>query len=283
MTTSEGNVEVRREFEYRRKDFEAIRRRLYLSSGINLSDSKEQLVYSRIARRLRVLGLKSFSDYLEYLKAHEGEQEAFVNALTTNLTSFFREPHHFDILADYLRTHQRPGRQFRIWCAAASTGEEPYSLAMTALETLGDAPPVKIIATDIDSQVLAEGAAGMYQMDRVKSLSSERLKSFFMRGTGANQGMVKVRPELRHLIDFAPLNLLAPKWNVQPAFDLIFCRNVMIYFDKPTQKQVLERMVPYLSPDGLYVAGHSESFTHASDLIRLVGKTTYRVVKGDRT
>lgn len=276
----ELELDTRREFEYRRQDFEAIRQRLYLSAGINLSDSKQQLVYSRIARRLRAVEVRSFSAYLDYLQSHEAEQEEFVNALTTNLTSFFREPHHFDILADFLRQHARPGRSFRLWCSAASTGEEPYSMAIAALEALGDNPPVKILATDIDSRVLATAAAGIYDLERVAAISPDRLRAFFLRGTGPQQGRVKMRREVRQLIDFQPLNLLAPGWKLNAPYDLIFCRNVMIYFDKPTQKKVLERMVPLLTADGLYIAGHSESFTHASNLIRLVGKTTYRLADG---
>lgn len=278
MIAETEEKDARREFEFRREDFEAIRKRLYSSCGINLSDSKQQLVYSRIARRLRAVGVRTFAAYLDYLKAHDEEQEEFINALTTNLTSFFREPHHFDIMGDFLRKNARPGRQFRLWCAAASTGEEPYSMAIAALEALGANPPVKIIATDIDSRVLAEAAAATYDMDRVSAMGQERLKAFFLRGVGPRKGKVKLRPEVRQLVDFAPLNLLAPAWKLNPPYDLIFCRNVMIYFDKPTQKQILERMVPLLSPDGLYIAGHSESFTHASNMIRLVGKTTYRVV-----
>ncbi|MEH6355422.1 MAG: CheR family methyltransferase [Marinobacter sp.] len=272
--------DARREFEYRRVDFEAIRQRLYLSAGINLSGSKQQLVYSRIARRLRAVGVRSFSAYLDYLQSHDEEQEEFINALTTNLTSFFRESHHFEILADFLRKNARPGRIFRLWCAAASTGEEPYSMAIAALEALGDNPPVKILATDIDSRVLATASAAIYDLDRVAAISPDRLKAFFLRGTGPEQGRVKIREEVRQLVEFRPLNLLAPGWKLNPPYDLIFCRNVMIYFDKPTQKQVLERMVPLLTADGLYVAGHSESFTHATDMVRLVGKTTYRIAEG---
>ena len=276
--TDSAETDSRREFEYKTDDFEAIRRRLYAAAGIHLSDSKRQLVYSRIARRLRAMGVRSFSAYLNYLESNETEQEEFINALTTNLTSFFREPHHFEIMSAYLVKHARPGRSFRLWCAAASTGEEPYSMAIAAIEALGEDAPVKIMATDIDSRVLSTAKAGVYNMDRVASVSKERLKSFFMKGNGLNSGLVKVRPELQRMVEFAPLNLLAPNWKLNPPYDLIFCRNVMIYFDKPTQKRVLERMVPLLSDGGLYIAGHSESFTNASDTVRLVGKTTYRVV-----
>lgn len=276
--TESMEFDSRREFEYKSDDFEAIRRRLYAAAGINLSDSKRQLVYSRIARRLRAVGVRSFSAYLKYLEKNDAEQEEFINALTTNLTSFFREPHHFEIMSAYLVKHARPGRSFRLWCAAASTGEEPYSMAIAALEALGQGAPVKILATDIDSRVLSTARAGVYDQERVSSVSKERLKAFFLKGKGRNNGLVKVRPELQQMVEFAPLNLLAPNWKLNPPYDLIFCRNVMIYFDKPTQKRVLERMVPLISDGGLYIAGHSESFTHASDTIRLVGKTTYRVV-----
>ncbi|MDX1756111.1 MAG: CheR family methyltransferase [Marinobacter sp.] len=275
-----AHQEPRREFEYRRTDFEAIRRKLYQCAGISMADSKQQLVYSRIARRLRVLGLASFSDYLDFLQQHDEELEQFINALTTNLTAFFREAHHFDTLAQYLRQHAAPGRRFQLWCAAASTGEEPYSMAIAALEALGDNPPVSIHATDIDSRVLAQAAGASYPIERVKEIGSQRLKRFFLKGTGKNAGRVKVRREVRQLVRFSQLNLLAPGWPLEPPYDLIFCRNVMIYFDKPTQARLLDRMVPLLAPGGLYIAGHSESFSHVSKRIRLVGKTTYQVADG---
>lgn len=271
---------VQREFEYRREDFESIRRILHRAAGISMADSKEQLVYSRIARRLRALGISSFADYLAYLKGNSEELEEFVNALTTNLTAFFREAHHFDILADYLKQHRAPGRKFRLWCAASSTGEEPYSMAMTAIEALGDNPPVEILATDIDSKVLAHGRRGVYQQDRVKDLSRTQLRRFFKRGIGPNTGLVKVRKEVQRLVEFRELNLLSANWRLDPPYDLIFCRNVMIYFDKPTQTKVLERMLPLMCPGGLYIAGHSESFAHLSRMVRLVGKTTYQTVGG---
>ncbi len=271
---------VQREFEYRKEDFQAIRQILYRAAGISMSDSKEQLVYSRIARRLRALGMRSFADYLEYLKGSSQEQEEFVNALTTNLTAFFRESHHFDILAGYLKQHRAPGRKFRLWCAAASTGEEPYSMAMAAIDALGDNPPVEILATDIDSKVLAHGRRGVYQEERVKDLTRNQLRRFFKRGTGPNAGLVKVRKEVQRLVEFRELNLLSANWRLDSPYDLIFCRNVMIYFDKPTQTKVLERMLPLMRPDGLYIAGHSESFAHLSKLVRLVGKTTYQAVGG---
>lgn len=270
-----------REFDYSWADFDAARKLLYASTGISMADSKFQLVYSRLARRLRVLRLRAVGDYLRYLATHGEEQEHFVNALTTNLTSFFREPHHFEVLARFLREKAGRGRRFNLWCAASSTGEEPYSMAMVALETLGENPPVSIIATDVDSQVLQHGRNGVYTADRCRGLSSARLKRFCLRGKAGSrqEGMVKMRQELRRLIEFRTLNLLSAQWSVQPPFDIIFCRNVMIYFDKPTQRTLLERMVPMLNDDGLYIAGHSESFTNASSLVRLIDRTVYVPVR----
>lgn len=265
-----------REFEYADTDFIRVKAVIYRKAGIHLADSKKQLVYSRLARRLRLLKLHSFSTYLDYLENTPDELQEFINALTTNLTAFFREEHHFQILSDFIRK-SRNNKSCRIWCAASSTGEEPYSIAMTAIQAYGSyKPPVEIIASDIDSQVLNTAATGVYTLERLESLSIEQKKQFFLRGKGANSGKAKVINELRSLIDFRQINLLDKHWSLDGKFDLIFCRNVMIYFDKPTQTALLERMVQLLVPDGLYVAGHSESFSHASHLVSLVGKTTYR-------
>lgn len=267
-----------REFAYSQADFERVRKIIYRKAGINLSASKKQLVYSRLARRLRALRISNFPDYLAYLDDNDQEQQEFVNALTTNLTAFFREPHHFDTLADFARkwsARPSPG-PMRIWCAAASTGEEPYSIAITLAEVFGSyAPPVEIIASDIDSNVLREASAGIYSLSRLESVSLERKKEFFQRGKGVNAGRARVVPALKHCIEFRQLNLLDPHWNIKPGLDVIFCRNVMIYFDKETQVKLLERMVGLLVPDGLYIAGHSESFNQASHLVKLVAKTTY--------
>ncbi|HTF94972.1 MAG TPA: CheR family methyltransferase [Cellvibrio sp.] len=265
-----------REFEYADADFTRVKSAIYRRAGIHLADSKKQLVYSRLARRLRVLNLGSFNEYLDYLEATPQELQEFINALTTNLTAFFREEHHFDILAQFIKKN-RPGKPCRIWCAASSTGEEPYSIAMTVVQAYGSyKPPVEIIASDIDSQVLRTAATGVYTLERIESLNAEQKKQFFLRGKAANAGKVKVVSELQKLIDFRQINLLDKHWSLDGKFDLIFCRNVMIYFDKPTQLKILERMVQLLVPDGLYIAGHSESFSHAAHLVNLVGKTTYQ-------
>lgn len=264
-----------REFEFTTRDFEEVRRLIYSHAGITLSEGKVDMVYSRLARRLRAKGLASFRDYLALLKGGDAQEwEAFVNALTTNLTAFFREAHHFDILRDFLRTRRE--RPITIWSAAASTGEEPYSIAMTAAEALGEARhAVQILASDLDTQVLQKAREGVYPLERIARLDEARQRRFFLRGTGSQAGLVKVRPELQAMIRFFQLNLLDAQWAVSGALDVIFCRNVLIYFDKPTQYRILSRMKPLLKADGLLILGHSEALYHAADLFRLRGQTVY--------
>lgn len=267
-----------REFSYSKADFDAVRKVLYQLAGIRLAESKDSMVYSRLVRRIRILGLKSFQHYLQYLEQHEEETQQFINALTTNLTSFFREPHHFDLLARYLSANPTTRT---IWCAASSTGEEPYSIAMVVAETFGRFDvPIKIIASDIDSQVLQKASSGVYSEDRIQELSDARRKQFFFRGKNKNAGLVKVVPELQQMVEFRQLNLLAPTWSITAPVDIIFCRNVMIYFDKPTQLAILERMIKLLPPDGLYIAGHSENFTHLTTLVKAIGHTAYKPAIG---
>ena len=264
-----------REFHFTQADFERIRKLIHQQAGISLAPIKQDMVYSRLARRLRALGLATFSEYLALLETGDAQEwETFVNSLTTNLTSFFREAHHFDILRKHLESaHHRP---LRIWCSAASTGEEPYSLAITVCETFDTlSPPVEILASDIDTNVLATAQRGVYPLERVERLSPQRLQRFFLKGSGAQVGYARVRPELQRLITFTRINLLDPRWPVRESLDVIFCRNVMIYFDKPTQYQILKRFVPLLRPEGLLFAGHSESFLHAADLFHSLGRTVY--------
>ncbi|WP_079432687.1 CheR family methyltransferase [Zoogloea sp. LCSB751] len=264
-----------REFQFSTADFERVRDLIYRHAGISLSPIKQDMVYSRLARRLRARGDRTFSEYLDRAQREPQEWETFVNSLTTNLTSFFREAHHFEILAERLKKHTVRS-PFRIWCSAASTGEEPYSLAITACEAFNSlSPPVHIIATDIDTNVLATAEKGVYGLDRVERLSRERMQRFFLKGTGTQDGYARVRPELQRLIEFRRINLLDKSWPVQGPFDALFCRNVMIYFDKPTQHGILQRFVPLLKQDGLLFAGHSESFLHSADLFRSLGRTVY--------
>ncbi len=270
--------EVSREFHLTDAEFDQVRRLIYEHAGISLSVNKRELVYSRLGRRLRAHGLARFSDYLALLDdEHAEEWEAFTNALTTNLTSFFRESYHFQLLADHVAKQKR-GRQILLWCSAASTGEEPYSMAMTMVDLYGSFnPPVKILATDVDTNVLATAERGAYADERVERLTPDQRKRFFLQGKGTNAGMVRVREELRQMISFRRLNLLDDKWPIKGPFDAIFCRNVMIYFDKPTQYQILRKFVPSLRADGLLFAGHSESFHHAMDLFKPCGKTVYEL------
>lgn len=266
-----------REFSFDVADFERVRTLIYQHAGINLQAGKQAMVYSRLSRRLRETGHRSFADYLQWLErasgsAGEAEWQEFVNCLTTNLTSFFREEHHFPLLAQALQA--RRGQAVRIWCNAASTGEEPYSLAMVVAETLGLQSGTKIIASDIDTKVLATAGRGVYDAG-ARGLSPERLRQHFMRGTGANAGSIRVKPDLARLIEFRPFNLMAASWQLGEPFDIVFCRNVMIYFDAPTQKRVLEGMHRAMKPGALLFAGHSENFSEARTLFRLRGKTVY--------
>ena len=264
-----------REFEFSDRDFEQVRRLIHEHAGISLHPGKRHMVYSRVARRLRATRLDRFESYLGRLKEDQREWQEFVNSLTTNLTSFFREKHHFPLLAEHMLEHCK-GREATIWSAACSTGEEAWSIAMTLIDAYGSyKPPVKIVATDVDTNVLMHAEEGVYSLDRVSGIPPEDLKRFFLRGKGARDGLVRVRPELMNMVTFRPLNLLAEEWPVRPPFDAIFCRNVMIYFDKPTQRRVLARMRGMLRPDALLFAGHAESFSHAADLFRPRGKTVY--------
>lgn len=261
-------------------DFQRVRTLLSSWGGISLNPSKMQMVGNRLQKRLRALGLENYNSYLDLVERSDEEHECFVNALTTNLTAFFREEHHFDALAEILR-EQPKNRTIHIWSAAASTGEEPYSIAMTAIEALGekDAQRVRILASDLDTNVLAHAGAGVYAMDRLTKMPPDRIRRFFLRGTGKNEGLVKVKPELQALIDFQQINLLAPIWPVPSRIDVLFCRNVMIYFNKEIQAQILRRFAPLLAPDGRFIAGHSESYSHTSKLFKPCGKTIYKLVE----
>lgn len=244
-------------------------------AGISLGTHKREMVYSRLARRLRSLGGADFASYLDRLESSpaDPEWEEFVNALTTNLTAFFREAHHFPILAGFAAERPQP---VSIWCCAASTGEEPYSIAITLIEALGArASSATVLATDIDTNVLQRARAATYPFERVAKIEEARLKRFFLKGKGAAAGQVRVRPEVAGMVRFDTLNLLAPDWPIQEKFDAIFCRNVMIYFDKPTQARILERFAPLLKPGGLLFAGHSENFSYISRDFRLRGQTVY--------
>ncbi len=273
--TAAGAVPAQnREFTWTDRDFDRVRTLIYQRAGIDLQAGKHAMVYSRLSRRLRETGHTSFAEYLGWLEQTDGaEWQEFVNALTTNLTSFFREQHHFEILADLLA--QRPAGPWRVWCNAASTGEEPYSIVMTAFESLSNPGSFRLTASDIDSKVLATASQGVYRADAVKGISQPRLQKFFLRGKNTNAGLVRARPELRAAIDFLSVNLIRDDWPFKEPFDAVFCRNVMIYFDAATQRRVLERIHRVMKPGGMLFVGHAENFSDARDLFTLRGKTVY--------
>ena len=263
--------------DFGEEDFSALRALVKEHTGIHLTEQKRELVYGRLSRRLRALGLESFRTYRELLEKNEGDELVqFCNAITTNLTSFFREAHHFQYLREHLleprAADPRGLRRLRFWSAGCSTGEEPYSLAMTIHEALPDVRrwDVRILATDLDTDVLARGARGLYDEDRVRNLSPERIERFFRRqGAG-----FAVRDELKDLISFRELNLMHTLPMKGP-LDAIFCRNVVIYFDKDTQRDLFARIAPLQRPSDLLYLGHSESLLSVSNDYESIGRTTY--------
>lgn len=264
-----------REFAWTDADFDRVQSMIYKRAGISLHDGKHAMVYSRLSRRLRETGYQSFRDYLGWLdSADVPEWQEFVNALTTNLTSFFRENHHFEVFSALLRS--RPaGFPWRVWCSAASTGEEPYSILMTVMESLGPHPKLSLVASDIDSKVLASAQQGVYRLDGLKGVDPSRLQRFFLKGKSGNDGMVRIKPELSRMIEFLMVNLVKDDWPFRDPFDVVFCRNVMIYFDAQTQRKVLERIYKVMKPGGMLFVGHAENFSDSRDLFVLKGKTVY--------
>ncbi|MBT2867202.1 chemotaxis protein CheR [Chromobacterium violaceum] len=272
--------------KFTRNDFKRVREMIYQRVGISLSDSKTHMAYARLAKRVRSRGLRSFADYLDLLQHSEESEEwqGFINALTTNLTSFFRESHHFDILREHARRQRRPGETFRVWSSASSTGEEPYSIAITLLELWREAGAgsFQLLASDIDTNVLQQAARGVYARERAEKVSADLLRRYFDKGVGGNEGMIRLKRQVRDAVSFFQFNLVAPTWPDIGRFDAIFCRNVMIYFDKSTQAAILERMAACLRPDGLLMLGHSENIVHLTDAFIGCGRTTYRLVHPDR-
>jgi chemotaxis protein methyltransferase CheR len=271
-----------REFDFGDQDFDALRKLVKDLTGINLSDQKRELVYGRLARRLRALHLRTFAEYRELL-ANDGGQEIseFCNAITTNLTSFFRESHHFEHLREHvlqpLAANRTGSRRVRIWSAGCSTGEEPYSIAMTVLETLPELRTwdVKILATDLDSDVLARAQRGVYAADRMRNMNPQRLERFFVESRGRDGPCYQVRQELQSLITFKQLNLMH-SLPMKGPLAVIFCRNVVIYFDKDTQRELFARVAHLQRAGDLLFLGHSESLFKVSESYTPIGKTIYR-------
>ena len=265
------------------RDFKFICRLVYDHTGIVLGDNKRDMLYRRIMRRVRGLKLSSFTEYCELLKADHAHDELdnFINAVTTNLTSFFREKHHFDYLkGTFLPELIEKGnsRRLRIWSAGCSTGEEPYSIAMTLQQSMGASLAnwdAKILATDLDTEVLATGKAGIYSIDKLGDIDPEKLRKSFRKGVGERASEVKANPQLQRLITFKPLNLLG-EWPMKGPFDVIFCRNVMIYFDRETQNNLIARFNDLLKPGGLLLIGHSENLGIYAEEFDSLGKTIFR-------
>jgi len=278
-----GNDKSRdREFEFSISNFEYIKKIVKENTGINLTEAKEQLVYSRLARRLRALGLTTFNAYTIYLESnYEKELVELTNAITTNLTSFFREEHHFDYMSKIflpeIYQEKRAEKSLRIWSAGCSTGEEPYSIAITLKENIppGQGWDIKVLATDLDTNVVQHAKDGIYLEDRIEGMKSDRIKKWFTNGSGDQAGNVKVSAKLQEMITFKQLNLM-DQWPMKGKFDLIFCRNVVIYFDKPTQKILFDRYAEMLTPKGHLIVGHSENLFKVTDRYELLGKTIYR-------
>ncbi|QJW98014.1 CheR family methyltransferase [Frigoriglobus tundricola] len=269
-------------FALRDAEFEAICAYLYEEVGIALGGTKRDMVSSRLAKRLRHFGLNSFGEYLRRVRAGDpvGERQEFINCLTTNKTDFFREPHHFAFLRDTIVPRLRAAgkKRVRVWSAGCSTGEEPYTLAMTlaAACPAADGWDVRILASDIDTGVLAGAARGVYDADRTRDVAPDLLHRYFRRGTGAQAGKVAARPELRDLIEFRQINLIGSQWALNARFDVIFCRNVVIYFDRETQHRLLTRFAAQLDPNGYLFMGHSENIHWMADTFVSLGGTVYR-------
>lgn len=271
------------EFQFSDKDFNRVKTIVYNFAGIDLNESKKNLVYNRLAKRIRFLEMNSFVEYLDYVDSI-GEEEFvhLINAITTNLTFFFRENHHFEYLAEKvipaLLEKNKATKKIRIWSAGCSTGEEPYSIAIVVKETVPAGWDVEILATDLDTNVVATAQRGVYDIERLKGVTLERKKRWFLKGKGAQNGLVKAKPELQEIIKFGQINLMQD-WPIKHKMDVIFCRNVVIYFDKPTQAKLFNRYADLLADQGHLFIGHSESLYKVSDRFELLGQTVYQKIK----
>jgi chemotaxis protein methyltransferase CheR len=275
-------------FTITQKEFVVFRELIFKEAGISLSDAKRALVCSRLSRRLRHFGFKTFTQYYDYLMhsdAAGAELLQMINCITTNKTDFFRESHHFDFLREFFFPQVREralwghAKRLRIWSAGCSSGEEPYTIGLVAREFFGVLPgwDVKILASDVDTEMLRIGAQGIYPAERLESVPLELRKRHFLRGRGEWAGYYRVRNELRELVTFRRINFADDPWPINTRFDLIFCRNVIIYFNRETQRKFFERLARYLHPYGCLMVGHSESLQWLSDLFVPLSGTIYRL------
>ena len=275
---------VKKEFDFTDKHFNHIRDIVTEHSGIVLSDAKRDMIYSRLVRRLRKTGVSNFDDYCRLLENQDHEEFTyFSNAITTNLTSFFRENHHFEILAETvlpeIMERNRASKQIRVWSAGCSTGMETYSIAMVLKEVIPENQgwDVKILATDLDTEVLETASSGVYQQDRVTGVTDDRIDRWFMKGRGENSEKLKLSKELREMITFNQLNLLNP-FPFKGPFDIIFCRNVVIYFDKATQKVLFDKFANIHANNSYLFIGHSETLYNVTERYKLISNTVYKKV-----
>lgn len=273
------NTANAREFPFSFQHFDRLRKISISHTGILVPDSKQEMFYARLAKRLRHLKIADFDSYIRYLESHWDEEGTdFINALTTNLTAFFRENHHFEFLASQVvpACRQAGVNPVRVWSAGCSTGEEPYSIAMTLSETCGQHRlDWELTATDLDTDVLSKASRGVYRLERLDGVSMERKKRFFQKGTGKKQGYARARASLRETMNFRQLNLVKP-FSLGETFDVIFCRNVVIYFDRDTKSVLVNQFAEHLKPEGYLVMGHSESLHGISDRFRSLGQTIYQ-------
>jgi len=271
------------EFALSDREFNRVKARVYKEAGISLSDAKRTLVVSRLGKLVRALRLNSFDDYLDHLERQGTAADAqdFINALTTNLTRFWREDHHFTHLESYVgqlmqrRPRVENGRpRLRIWSAGCSTGQEPYTIALSLLAAHPELKrwDFRILATDIDTNVVAKAAAGIYPETELNGLSAQQVAPFERAGAG----QVRIPMAVRELIAFKPLNLMNNPWPMRGPFDAVFCRNVAIYFDKKTQGELFARLGAILVPEGFLYIGHSENLGAGGANFKLVGKTIYQ-------
>jgi chemotaxis protein methyltransferase CheR len=276
-------AETAREFKFSDADFRDLAQYAYTHAGIALSDSKRNLIYTRLSRRLRALGQTTFKEYRDYLIENESELENFINAISTNLTKFFRESHHFDHFRTHVavpfvqQAHGKSGQRLRVWSAGCSTGEEPYTIAVVLKREIRNPADhdVRILATDIDTNVIAKGAAGEYSRTSIDEVPKTYREYFQPLGGDPDATDIVMGDEVRSLISFARLNLMDP-WPFRGRFDAIFCRNVMIYFDGPTKSALVDRFTQQLKPGGWLYIGHSESLIGSHPGLQLVGRTVYR-------
>jgi chemotaxis protein methyltransferase CheR len=272
-----------REFPMSEANFNRLSELAHDYTGIVLGPHKRDMIYGRLSRRIRALKLNNFDAYCQLLEAEgSGELSNFINSITTNLTSFFRENHHFEYLRTTvfpaLKEQNKDSRKIRIWSAGCSTGEEPYSLSIVLNEFFDPRTwDLKILATDLDSNVLEHARAGVYDQQRIQTVNEDRRKQWFLKDP-ARPDLVKVKPQLQSLISFKRLNLLE-KWPMKGSFDVIFCRNVVIYFNKDTQRELFDRYADILHPRGHLFIGHSETLHRVSERFDSLGKTIYQRIR----